>query len=58
MENKNFISVFHDTNNKSKKTDDKDYSLLLKPSKQLKHLVNEFNNMPSPIDDIHSDEFN
>ena len=49
---KNFISNFDDSNNKSKKTNDKYSSLLLKPSEHLKHLVNKFNNMSSPLDDI------
>ena len=51
----NFISNFYDSNNKSEKIDGKDSSLLLKPSEQVKHLVNQFN-MSSPPDDINSDE--
>ena len=53
---KNFTSIFHDSNNKSKKPDEKDSSLLLKPSEHLKHLVNQFNSMSSPPDDIYSDD--
>ena len=49
-------SIFYDSNNKSKKPDDKDGSLLLKPSEHLKHSVNQFNNMSSPPDDINSDD--
>ena len=54
--NKNFTPIFHDTKNKSKKPDDKDSSLLIKPSEHLKHLVNQFNNMSSSPDDINSDD--
>ena len=54
--NQKFISNFQDSNNKSKKTDDKDSSLLLKPSKHLKNLVNQFYNMSSPPGDINSDD--
>ena len=42
--NKNVISNFYDSNNKSKNIDDKDSSLLLKPSEHMKHLLNQFNN--------------
>ena len=38
--NENFN--FYDSNNKSKETDDKNSSLLLKPSEHLKQLVNQF----------------
>ena len=55
MKNRNFISNFYDSNNKSKSIDDKNSSLLLKPSKHLKHMVNQFNNMSSSPDDISSD---
>ena len=55
MKTKNFISNCYDSNNKSKNIDDKDSSLLLKPSEHLKHLVNQFHNMSSPTDDINSD---
>ena len=48
-------SIFYDSNNKSKKPDDKDGSLLLKPSEHLKHSVNQFNNMSSPPDHINSE---
>ena len=44
---KNISSVSCDSNNKSKKPDDKDGSLLLKPSEHLKHSVNQFNNVSS-----------
>ena len=54
--NKNFISNNYDRNNKSKNIDNKDSSLLLKPSEHLKDLVNQFNNMSSPRDDINSDD--
>ena len=54
--NKNFITINYDRNNKSKNIDDKDSSLLLKPSEHLKDLVNQFNNMSSPRDDINSDD--
>ena len=40
-------SIFYDSNNRSKKPDDKDGSLLLKPSEHLKHSVNQFNNVSS-----------
>ena len=40
QKSKNFN--FYDSNNKSKETDDKNSSLLLKPSEHLKHLVNQF----------------
>ena len=50
VKNKNFISNFYNSNNKSKKIDDKGSSLLLKPSEHLKHLVNQFNNMSLPPD--------
>ena len=53
---KNISSISCDSNNKSKKPDDKDGSLLLKPSEHLKHSVNQFNNMSSPPDDINSDD--
>ena len=53
--NKNFISNFYDNNSKSKNIDDKNSSLLLKPSEHLKHLVNQFN-MSSLPDDINSDD--
>ena len=56
VKNKIFTSNFYDRNNKSKKTDDKDSSLLLKPLEHLKHLVNQFNNTSSPPDNIYSDE--
>ena len=49
-------SIFYDSNNKSKKPDDKDGSLLLKPSEHLKYSVNQFNNMSSPPDHINSDD--
>ena len=52
--NKNFTSIFHDSNNKSKTPDDKDNSLLLKPSEHLKYLTNQFNNMSSPPDGTNS----
>ena len=54
--NKNFISNNYDRNNKSKNIDNKDSSLLLKPSEHLKDLVNQFNNTSSPRDDINSDD--
>ena len=54
--NKNFITINYDRNNKSKNIDNKDSSLLLKPSEHLKDLVNQFNNMSSPRDDINSDD--
>ena len=47
------LSNFYDST-KSKSIVDKDSSLLLKPSEHLKHLVNQFNNMSSPPDDIKS----
>ena len=56
VKNKNFISNFYDSNSKSKNIDDKNSSLLLKPSEHLKHLVNQFNNMSSSPDDINSDD--
>ena len=49
-------SIFYDSNNRSKKPDDKDGSLLLKPSEHLKHSVNQLNNMSSPPDGINSDD--
>ena len=52
--NKNLTSIFHNSNRKSKKPDDKDSYLLLKPSEHLKHLVNQFSNMSLPPDDINS----
>ena len=55
VKNRNFISNFYDSNNKSKSIDDKNSSLLLKHSKHLKHMVNQFNNMSSSPDDISSD---
>ena len=54
--NKNFISNNYDRNNKSKNIDNKDSSLLLKPSEHLKDLVHQFNNTSSPRDDINSDD--
>ena len=39
-----------------KKIDEKDISLLLKPSEYLNHLANQFNNMSSPPDDINPDD--
>ena len=56
VKNKNFIFNFYDSNNKSKKTDDKDRSSLLKHSEHLKYLVNQFSNLLSPPDDISSDD--
>ena len=56
MKNKNFISNFYDSNSKSKNIEDKNSSLLPKPSEHLKHLVNQFNNMSSSPDDINSDD--
>ena len=56
VQNKNFISHFYDSNNKSKNIDDKDSSLLLNPSEHLKHLVIQFNNMSSPVDHIIFDD--
>ena len=53
---KNISSISCDSNNKSKKPDDKDGSLLLKPSEHLKHSVNQLNNMSSPPDGINSDD--
>ena len=53
MKNKNFISSFYDNNSKSKNIDDKNSSLLIKPSE---HLVTQFNNMSSSPDDINSDD--
>ena len=50
--NKNTISNFHDGNKKSKETDEKDSCLLLKLSEHLNHLVNQFNNMSFPTDNI------
>ena len=44
VKNKNFISNFYDSS-KFKNIVDKDSSLLLKLSKYLKQLVNQFNNM-------------
>ena len=55
VKNKNFISNFYDSN-KANNIVDKDSSLLLKPSEHLKHLVNQFNNMSSPPDDINSED--
>ena len=55
MKNKNFISNSYDNNSKSKNIDEKNSSLLLKPSEHLKYLVNQFNNMSSLADDINSD---
>ena len=46
---------FHKSNKKSKKSDEKDSYLLLKPSENLKYLVDQFNNMSSP-DDINTDD--
>ena len=54
--NKNLCSIFCDSNNKSKKPDDKGNFLLLKPSEHLKHLLNQFNNMLSLPDDINTDD--
>ena len=39
-----------------KKIDEKDISLLLKLSEYLNHLVNQFNNMSSPPDNIDPDD--
>ena len=50
--NKNFsicVSSFHN-NNKPGKTINNEVSLLLKPSENLKLLVNQFNNNASPED--------
>ena len=47
------LSNFYDST-KSKSIVDKDSSLLLKPSEHLKHLLNQFNNISSPPDDIKS----
>ena len=52
--NKNLTSIFHNSNSKTKKPDDKGSYLLLKPSEHLKHLVNQFSNMSSPPNDINS----
>ena len=52
---KEITSIFYDSNNTSKKLDAKDRFLLLKPSEQLKHLVNKYNNMLSRADDINPD---
>ena len=52
---KKFIFNFYDNNSKSKNIDDKNSSLLLKPSEHLNHLVNQFNMSSSP-DDINSDD--
>ena len=56
VKKKIFFSDFYDRANKSKNIDDKDSSLLLKPSEHLKQLVNQSNNMPSSPDDINSDD--
>ena len=56
VKNKNFISNFYDSNSKSKNIEDKNSSLLPKPSEHLKHLVNHFNNMSLLPDDINSDD--
>ena len=56
VKNKIFTSNLYDSNNKSKKTNDKSSSLLLKPLEHLRHLVNQFNNMSSPPDNIYSEE--
>ena len=56
VKNESCISCWYDSNNKSKYIDGKDSPLLLKPSTHLKHLVNQFNNMSSPHNDINSDE--
>ena len=48
-----FISNLYDSN-KANNIVDQDSSLLLKPSEHLKQLVNQFNNMSSQTDDIHS----
>ena len=50
---KKFIFNFYDNNSKSKNIDDKNSSLLIKPSE---HLVTQFNNMSSSPDDINSDD--
>ena len=50
------LSNFYDGNSKSKNIVDKNSSLLLKPSKHLKHLLNQFNNVPSSRNDINSDD--
>ena len=55
VKNKNFISDCCDSK-KPKNIVDKDSSFLLKPSEDLKHLVNQFNNMSSPPDDVNSDD--
>ena len=56
LKNKNFISTFYDNNSKSKNIDDKNSCLLLKRSEKLKHLVNQFKNMSSSLNDINSDD--
>ena len=55
VKNRNFISNFYDSNNKSKNTDEKHSSLLLKLLESLKHLINQFHNISSPPSDINSD---
>ena len=54
MKNRNFFSIFYDSNGNSKNIDVKNSSLLLKPSEHLKYLVDQFNNMLSLPDDINS----
>ena len=53
---KNFITNFYDSNSKFKNSDGKNSFLLLKPSKHLKHLLNQFNNISSSPDAIKSDD--
>ena len=53
---KSFAPFFCDNNSKSKKLDDKDSSLILKLSEHLKHLLDQFNNMLSPPEDINTDD--
>ena len=52
---KSLSLFFHKSNKKSKKSDEKDSYLLLKPSEHLKYLVDQFNNMSSS-DDINTDD--